>query len=909
MCICTLAFSLSGCALLIKDNSKTLQQKALKVGTTVLSQEEVVNLWYSFYTENAYNFYGADEQVIVDAFYKNVVLKYAIIQEFNKLKAPEKGLTFYTDQDEAEVWNSVFEYIAGQIDSHETAIYAQQGIEGNSLPTRLQEDSETSQSKVKNYLYTEYTFDGMKDYKYKTTDSDGQPKVNIAGTDYGYTITSATINKYVKLLKTYLFEYKAEGWEEREEDDEYKYDGTADFANRINNSGKTYYNAIAQGSQEYANRKQAYEMYVSNLLLTQKASGENKTISEVLYDEVARIYKNYYENYLYSSYTKYIRSLIEFETIGGEANPYYALSDENIVLRYLIMLGRDEQMYQVEENYIAVVEAEATDTLLLYHYNGEDYYFSVQHLLVSFDSDITDKLADITGSNASADEAYYEFYKTIRQNFYKNLKDENGNTLTSWADYKNAIYRDENGYDVFIATDYTGQQSAKDKNGNTIYISSDGKFLYKDNDVKAGEGDDANSGYYWEVLCQSSTEAGENQKKIEVEGKYYIRTYLTNAELEASGKQKQIVAGLASKYGLNLKDASVKIYFDKDYIVKLPGENDKYQDYISGYYFDALVSEEPEYVDATYQKVVEEDGKTYLRTYLLNSIFEAAKADTITVEQVLSAINDTYSNTISVLNAGKSANKTAQDIKQDLIDNTSVDFAISEDLINTYLTANADNIEATKDKIFANLFMQQTFRYSSDTASLGTSLKNYVGMIISGTGDNHTVGGSTYVSEFTDGARALLDQYITNKDSNNFDANRSISLNSNNIVITDYGIHILIINDAFKQGKVTGNNLTYDKIFITNDDGSALTEEQQEQQAQNIKNAADVLRNTYVCAASSQTLYEYVYEQIRDEMIGSSGTLVTAVRNNLYDTYINGGSDYLVYYNKLNYDQFMDLLG
>ena len=62
--------SLTGCALLVPDNSKALEKEAIRVGTTVLSKQEVVDLWYSFYNENSSVFYYYSEEQIVEIFYK-----------------------------------------------------------------------------------------------------------------------------------------------------------------------------------------------------------------------------------------------------------------------------------------------------------------------------------------------------------------------------------------------------------------------------------------------------------------------------------------------------------------------------------------------------------------------------------------------------------------------------------------------------------------------------------------------------------------------------------------------------------------------------------------------------------------------------------------------------------------------
>ena len=85
MCLCIMFTSLTGCALIVPDNSKALEQKAVSVGTTVLSKQQVVDLWYDFYNQNANAFVYYSEDQVVEIFYKNIVLKHAVMQETFKL--------------------------------------------------------------------------------------------------------------------------------------------------------------------------------------------------------------------------------------------------------------------------------------------------------------------------------------------------------------------------------------------------------------------------------------------------------------------------------------------------------------------------------------------------------------------------------------------------------------------------------------------------------------------------------------------------------------------------------------------------------------------------------------------------------------------------------------------------------
>ncbi len=759
VCVIMLACTLTGCALIVPNKSKALEADAIKIGTTVLSKQEVVNLWYSFYSENASYFYYYSEDQILEIFYKNVITKYAILEETKNLIT--EGTLVYTEGDDAKVWLNVFKYISGVLDAREKAIYNQQGIEGDKLPVRLQ-DKNSDDSDVKSYLYEDYEFTGLDDYKcdYLPTNNTGDKLSE--GYKIGKEVLSSQVNDMIDLLKKFI--YKSEV--ERDEDDEVDYTSIADLKNKLNNN--SYYNDIPES--QYANRTSAYEMYVGGLKLSAKANGKDTDVNTVLFNEIKRLYINYYENYVYNMFTSYVNSLVNKT---GDNNP---LSDKAIVTRYLQLLGKDYQNYTVEENYIAVLEAKATNSVILYHFNGENYYFTVNHLLVSFDDETKELLSEIPGSNTGASAEQYQIYKEIRDTFYKQIL---GESSTSWGGYKNVTYRDENGYDV--------------------YVTEDGK----------------------------------------------------------------------------------KVYFDKDYKVKDSESNEdiKDEDKETAYY----------YMDAS-EKV-----------YLKKGEFDKLNKDTITIAEMEKQFNDTFDSLKKYIFANKSS--SAETLKEQIdlavknnteLAGTKIYYSLSKDLISAYLKVidgSTEDKKAIEYKIYTNLFMQHAFKYSADSASLGNELSNRIGMTISGKPDNNNVGGSTYVSEFTNGARELLAKYT----SGTLD---SSTIGAHNYVISDYGIHLIVINDVYKTaGEVAAPEYTFDNVF-----GDLSEEETNAKVAEIIEK----LKTTYVCRTSSQTLYQYIYDMMRDELVGTSGSVLSQERNKVFNNYMSSGKATYVY--KLSYTELMDAI-
>ncbi len=793
MCLCIMFTSLTGCALIVPDNSKALEKKAISVGTTVLSKQEVVDLWYNFYTENASVFYYYSEDQILEIFYKNIVLKHATMQE--TLALIDEGKLVYSAGDDAKVWLNVLNHFSSQVDTIEKALYKQQGVEGDNLPNRLQGSTTSStNSEVKSYLYTEYDFTGMEDYECKYTPANNTG-ADLGNIKVGNNVTDEQVKDINNLLAKFIYKTAVEQPADAEEVD---YISLQDLKSKIDNNA--YYTSITNTT----NREKAFDMYVGKLMLSAKAEGKTYNRSTALLNEIERVYISSYENYLQSMYSNYINSLV-----NKADSAYYTLSDEAIVARYLQLLGSDIQKYKLEENYIAVLEAKADNSLLLYRYNGEYYYFTVQHLLVGFDENVTESLANLYGNQANASIEQYNIYKSIRDNFYSQISNGSGGYLTSWEQYNNATYRDENGYDVY--------------------------------------------------------------------------TYFNSSE-----------------------NATYKVYFDAEFVAPDPveGEEIAEEDVQNGYY----------YTKADTTKV-----------YLTKAQFDTCKKATTTVATVLNVFNTTYKATIEYLNQSNTKTLTSSVIRENLENNAAVSYVISEDLISAYMagleTANADVIAELNNKVYTNLFMQHAFKYSKDSASLGTSLSNYVGMVISGKPDNHTVGGSTYVSEFTDKARQLARFHIgavETTDADYAEYLEYVNLNKDykqlgavNYGISDHGIHMIVVNDVYKVSEsapITGNSVTAENIFGSQ--SNPLTEQQVKQ---NVANAVEKMQSIYVSSTSSQTLYEYMYELVRDELVksnnGSASAIYTIERNRLYNEYINkqnGKNADLS--DKLSYEELMDAI-
>lgn len=759
--------ALSGCALLITDNSKALQAEAMRVGETVVSKKEVVDLWQSFYNNYQYYFYsGMDHDQIIEAFYKSVVLRYATIQEVEKLIADD--VLQYTQKDEASVWESVFASYASSVDTIEKSLLTTKTDSEDNLPARLKDDTSTSGDEKK-YQYSEYHFAGMEDYEceYLASNYHGEPLA--FGYKAGKEILDGTISDMVELFENkYLKLYHAE----LDEDDklEKHYDTIAEYIAFLDNTD--YFKQIR--TEEQPTRDHAFDILVGRLKLIAKNDGKNTDKSVVLFNQFKESYISAYETYLQNMYSSYIKSLVDKATSGK----YYTLSDVAIVARYLQLLGKDIQSYSLEENYIAVMEASQTDALLMYNFGGKNYYFTVQHLLVDFDGNVKNGLAEIEGSNSEASAQQYAAYADARANYYTELG------LSGWDKYQNVVYTDDNGYAVY-------------------------QFTYEDDE--------------------------HISHTVEV------------------------------RYGGADKDYEAPIYAEDD---ETPEE-----DRLTAYYYENSTE----------------------KVYLTKAQFDTCKRARVKIEDMLSVFNTTYSQTISILAANYT--RETSEIKELLENDTNVAYVISDDFIEGY-KALKEAGESTADfeyKIYANLFLQHAYKYSSNNNALESDLSGHIGMVLSSQDDNNKASGSTYVSEFTNGARALLDRYLND---GTFSKN---TIGEQNYIISDYGIHVVIINDVYETTggvpeAITGDEITFAEVFGSDDPETI---------AEKAEIAASKMKQVYACTASTQTLYEYVYELVRDELVGSSGITYTKARNELYNTYMQ---DKVTFASKLGYDELMNLM-
>ena len=399
LCTFMLLSVFTGCSLFVSNDGKDKNKVELVIGEEQITREELSQLYYSFYSQNSSYFYYYGEEQIADLFYRSVIASKLTLQEAKKLIA--NNTIVVTDEDYKDIWKNVFDYFDNQVTTAEKAILTSKGAKDEDLPKRLQTSKD---SEEKAYKYEPYKFEKV-EYKPAT----------------GTQATAPEIDGKIPELKARLF----------------KYNTSKDKENPV-------YEDIAEA--ELKVRNQAYEQYISSLVLSAKANNKDTNRNTVIKAEVERVYKSYYESKLQELYQDYINST-SARSDEGYTDHY---SNAAIVKKFKELLNASTESNTVEDNYIEVVTSTDNDTLILYHYKGKYKFFSVQHVLVSYSDEILSQLKNTNGYDTAKDLEIRNYYEQVRAALVGGTSDiENMETT----------YRDDDGYTV------------KDANGNKLKIT------------------------------------------------------------------------------------------------------------------------------------------------------------------------------------------------------------------------------------------------------------------------------------------------------------------------------------------------------------------------------------------------------------------------------------------------------
>lgn len=406
LCLCVSLSVFSGCSLFTKKNSNN-NVVALKIAGKEITKQDLIDSYYSFYQQNQYYFMYYDNETIMKVFYDAIVSREVVLAEANKLLSENK--IKFSQEDMDDIWNDVSDYVYSQIDAKEKGLLLLKDSDEEKLPERLQSEDEDKETP---YKYEPYKCEELVKIDYSTVTS--APESNV--------------DEKIIEIKEGIYTYNA-SLEEDERD-------MKDIP-----------------EEERAVRLEAFEMYLSDLILSAKANKKDFAKDVVFKAEIERIYESYYETALYNKYQELVETTAAGVNYDGIANFekedgkfVNKLSDSIIEEKYLELLNKSAESNSVYENYVSVITASNNESLILYHHEGKYTYFTVQHLLVSFDDETLEILKDTDGYDSTKDSLFRESYEAIRATY---SKDEDMKTS----------YRDENGYTV------------KDNEGNALKIS------------------------------------------------------------------------------------------------------------------------------------------------------------------------------------------------------------------------------------------------------------------------------------------------------------------------------------------------------------------------------------------------------------------------------------------------------
>lgn len=458
-------FAFSGCSLVSKDSNKINNNIVMKIGNTNVTKNDLYNAFYTYYQNNSSYFSYYDQDTIEESFYTWFTVK-TMVNELS-YEALKNGTIYYTNEDAKTVWKYVEEYFYNQISSYEKSIYTLRGVKEDNYPSWLKSESSDSSETPKSFEF------------YSSPISEVMSKLTDRSADATKKLTKDEVFAKIDDLKSSL----------------YKYDSTNDNGEEIKKD---------MMDDPYKVRNEAYSNYIMALISNAKASGNDIDKNEAFKQEVWRIYEAYYDSQISVIFQNYYvqEQLLDYNGQGDKVT----LSDGAVVASFLGKYYTDMQKNQVQKDYVSTMESSDGASLVLYHYNGKHYYFSVQHILVKFNDALIKKLSKIDGYNVTkANHLIAESYKRARNelassNIESILTEINkDNEKSSILTIGNYYYYDEAEKDFYgtkndnagVAFEiYNGyvKLSEQDVEGNYVYktyTKADGaEITYKSEGVK-----------------------------------------------------------------------------------------------------------------------------------------------------------------------------------------------------------------------------------------------------------------------------------------------------------------------------------------------------------------------------------------------------------------------------------------
>ncbi len=371
-------FSLASCSTVSTNDEVINKKTVLKVGDVSLSRSDVVNSFYTYYQNNSSYFSYYDNETIEESFYTWAIIKEVINQKsataLYDADTNPNGYIVFTAENQKNVLKNTYDYIYNQISSYEKNVYKSKGYAEENYPSWLAtEEEEAAETTFEAYVSTMPT-------EVSSNKSEAVKKLTEEQ-------VLAYVNAEATSLKTYLFEHLVEKDADGNETRKLIKDTIAAENRYVEEIKLDRYIPLA--------RAQAYIDYQTGLVNNANSDGRKESIETLLNEEIVRVYDAYYESEISTLLQKYF---LDDYLINGEETP---LTEKAIAEAFLKDYYSDFETYQFENSYITTMTSQDGASLVLYHYNGQNYFFTVQHILIKNDEHLTEKITEIPGYDAS----------------------------------------------------------------------------------------------------------------------------------------------------------------------------------------------------------------------------------------------------------------------------------------------------------------------------------------------------------------------------------------------------------------------------------------------------------------------------------------------------------------------------
>lgn len=483
-------FSLSSCSTVSTNHELENSKTVLKVGDSKLSKSDIINSFYTYYQNNNSYFSYYDNESIEESFYTWAIMKEVINQKAGTsiydAETNPNGFIVYTKENQDNVWKNVYNYFYSQVSGYEKNIYKSAGYAEESYPAWLSAAAtETAETKFEAYtskMPEGVSLDKSEAVK-KSTDAEILDRVSKNETS----------------LMKYLFEHLVETDKDGNE--------TRKSINDIISEEQRYIEEIKKDKFVKNARAQAYVDYMSSLRNSAYSAGKNETDAKLLNDEIIRVYNAYYESEVTTLLQKYY---LDEYLISGEETP---LTEKAIVEAFLNKYYSDYQTYQFEDAYITTMTAQEGASLVLYHYKGQNYFFTVQHILIKNDDFITEEIKNLQGYDSAGGGDYdasgegsiatefNEARKNLTDSYFMatSVNEKNVTKSIVISDYANYYYYDKERADKDHNWGYiTVVVEEVEENGKTV------KHYFEDsNSNGVADGDNGDAGIEEKIEIES----------------------------------------------------------------------------------------------------------------------------------------------------------------------------------------------------------------------------------------------------------------------------------------------------------------------------------------------------------------------------------------------------------------------